>query len=65
VKRWYLKAVRAGQGIVPPAFVYSPKKAYSARICNVILWSYNLYNDPRLRGRLHRATHLLRKSCGR
>jgi hypothetical protein len=64
VYRWYRADVRAGEGLVPSGFVYSPKKTFSARICNVILWSYNLYDDPRLRGRLSRATRLLRQSCG-
>jgi hypothetical protein len=63
--RWrYHTVVQAGQGIVPRNFVYSPKKAYSARICNVILWSYNIDNDPRLRERLDSATSRLRESCG-
>jgi len=64
VYRWYRADVRAGQGLVPSGFVYSPKKAFSARICNVILWSYNLYNDPRLPARLSRAARLLHQSCG-
>jgi hypothetical protein len=63
VRRWYRKDVRAGEGIVPRDFVYSPKAAFSVRICNVILWSYNLDNDPRLPGRLNRAARLLRQSC--
>jgi len=64
VYRWYRADVHAGHGLVPRDFVYSPKKAFSARICNVILWSYNVDNDPRLRGRLNRAAHSLRQSCG-
>ena len=63
VYRAYRADVRVGEGIVPANFVYSPKNAFSARICNVIVWSYNIDNDPRLLGRLHRATQLLQKSC--
>lgn len=64
VRRQYRADVEAGEGIVPEGFVYSPKKAYSARICNVILWSYDLYNDPRLGERLSKAARLLRQNCG-
>jgi hypothetical protein len=63
VRRWYEADVRAGQGLVPSNFVYSPAKAFSTRICNVILWSYNVDNDPRLRGRLDRAARSLRRNC--
>lgn len=64
VRRQFEAAVRAGQGIVPRDFRYSRKKAYSAQLCNVILWSYNLDNDPRLHERLRRAVRLLVRSCG-
>ena len=33
------------------------------RICNVIFWSYNAHDDPRLTARAQRAVSLLRAQC--
>ena len=71
----YTSATIAKKGYVPgPRFVrlmvagdvprrFSLRKALSFRICNVILWSYNVTNDPILAGRVRRAARLLRQSC--
>ena len=42
---------------------FSPRKAMSFRICNVILWSYNGRDDPQLAARVRRAAQLLRQAC--
>jgi len=48
---------------LPRHFHSSSKKAFSVRVCNVFLSSYNARNDPHLPARLHRAERLLRADC--
>jgi hypothetical protein len=42
---------------------YAPSTISISRICNVIFWSYNPHNDPRLAARAQRAARLLRAQC--
>jgi hypothetical protein len=49
--------------IVPRGFHFSLSKGFSARVCNVILWSCNAQNDALLAARLNRAVRLLRAAC--
>lgn len=63
VRHLFQGMVAGGHDVVPPRFHFSLRKALSFRICNVILWSYDIEGDPRLARRVHRAARLLRDSC--
>lgn len=55
--------VAGGHVDLPRHFHFSSSKAFSVRICNVILWSYNAQGDPRLTARLKRAARAIRNAC--
>jgi hypothetical protein len=63
VRGQYRSMIAGGHVVLPPHFHFSPTKAFSVRICNVILWSYNAQREPRLTARLKRAARAIRDDC--
>jgi hypothetical protein len=50
-------------GGIPRPRGFAVNKAFGYRICNVVLWSYNAHNDPRLTMKVQHAARLLRAQC--
>lgn len=50
-------------GGMPRPRGFAVRKGVGYRICNVVLWSYNAHDDPRLTVKVGHATRLLRASC--
>jgi hypothetical protein len=46
-----------------PPYPYAANKLSTYRICNVVFWSYNPHDDPRVESRAQRVAKLLRAQC--